>query len=183
MGLNNLREVYQLFKNRVSTETVGFSKFADSRPNLCILAGASATHPLCVCTIHQNVKLIMLGVHDLTAYIDVPHSTYHNCSTKRSDLQPTPINLDTTWVLAIFVQASLGSGLIYLPLRSLATMLSSRSVCLLIHLPVHAVTKPADELVTAFCETLEHFLPHLFIANAQASFYKSTLQPVELLVQ
>ena len=129
LGLNNLREVYQLFKDRVSTETVGFSKCADPQPNPCILAGASATHPLCVCTIHQNVKLMMLGVHDLTAYIDVPHSTYHNCSTKNNDLQSTPINLDTTWVLAIFVQASLGSGLIYLPLWSLPCCLQGVCVC------------------------------------------------------
>ena len=30
--LNNLREVYQLFKDRVPTETVGFSNFADLQP-------------------------------------------------------------------------------------------------------------------------------------------------------
>ena len=60
--LSNLREAYQLFKNRFPTETVGFSKFADLRPKHCILAGASGTHSVCVCTIHQNVKLMMLSV-------------------------------------------------------------------------------------------------------------------------
>ena len=31
------------------------------RPKHCILAGTSGTHSVCVCTIHQNVKLIVLG--------------------------------------------------------------------------------------------------------------------------
>ena len=41
---------------------VGFSKFADFHPKHCVLAGASGTHSVCVCTIHQNVKLMMLGI-------------------------------------------------------------------------------------------------------------------------
>ena len=41
--LSKLREVYQLFKDKFPTETVGFSKFADLRPKHCILAGASGT--------------------------------------------------------------------------------------------------------------------------------------------
>ena len=72
--LSNLREVYQSFKDRFPNEIVGFSKFAELRPKHCILAGASGTHSVCVCTIHQNVKLMMLGVKltDLTAHSDIP---------------------------------------------------------------------------------------------------------------
>ena len=56
---NNLREVYHEFKGQFPAQKVGFSKFADLRPKHCVLAGASGTHSVCVCTIHQNVKLMI----------------------------------------------------------------------------------------------------------------------------
>ncbi len=59
--MSTLREVYQLFKETFPTKTIGFSKFAELRPKHCVLAGASDTHAVCVCTIHQNVKLMMMG--------------------------------------------------------------------------------------------------------------------------
>jgi hypothetical protein len=67
--LSNLKEAYQLFKEKFPDEKIGFSKFAELRPKQCVLAGASGTHSVCVCTIHQNVKLMMLGAKlpDLTA--------------------------------------------------------------------------------------------------------------------
>ena len=50
--LSNLKELYQLFKDNFPYEKVGFSKFAELRPKHCVLAGASGTHSVCVCTIH-----------------------------------------------------------------------------------------------------------------------------------
>ena len=57
--LSNLKEVYQLFKQKHPTKSIGFSKFAELRPKKCVLAGESGTHSVCVCTIHQNVILMM----------------------------------------------------------------------------------------------------------------------------
>lgn len=37
------------------------SKFATLRPPECVLAGASGTHTVCVCAIHQNFKLKFEG--------------------------------------------------------------------------------------------------------------------------
>ena len=65
---------------------VGLFKFADFRPKHCVLAGASGTHSVCVCTIHQNVKLMMLGIQ----HSDIP--TYHHCLAK------TRHSLTVTWV-------------------------------------------------------------------------------------
>ena len=58
--LSNLREVYHEFKETFPDRKIEFSKFAESRPKHCILAGNSGIHAVCVCTIHQNVKLMML---------------------------------------------------------------------------------------------------------------------------
>ena len=54
---------------------VGFSKFADFVQNT-VLVGASGTHSVCVCTFHQNVNLMMLGIQ----HSDIP--TYHHCLAK-----------------------------------------------------------------------------------------------------
>ena len=59
--LCNLREAYNEFKVHHDGLKVGFSKFAQLRPRECIIAGGSGTHLVCVCTIHQNVKLMMAG--------------------------------------------------------------------------------------------------------------------------
>lgn len=70
--LGNLRELYQKWKEDNLDVSVGFSTFAMSRPKWCILAGAQGTHSVCVCTIHQNPKLMIaafqsknLGYSDL----------------------------------------------------------------------------------------------------------------------
>ena len=71
--LSNLREVYHEFKENFSDRKIAFSMFAELRPKHCILAGASGTHSVCVCTIHQNVKLTMCVIQ----LSDLP--TYHHC--------------------------------------------------------------------------------------------------------
>jgi hypothetical protein len=59
--LCNLTEAFQRFKEKHTDLKIGLSKFAELRPKECILAGASGTHSVCVCTVHQNVKLMFLG--------------------------------------------------------------------------------------------------------------------------
>lgn len=61
--LCNLKEAYQLFVSRYPDMKIGFSKFAELRPKECVIAGSSGTHSVCVCTTHQNVKLMMVGTH------------------------------------------------------------------------------------------------------------------------
>lgn len=52
-------EVYQFSKDSHPDCPVGYSKFASLRPIHCILPGASGSHTICVCVIHQNVKLLL----------------------------------------------------------------------------------------------------------------------------
>ena len=75
-----LKEAYQLFKDKFPTKSIGFSKFAELRPKHCILAGASGTHAVCVCTIHQNIKLMMVGAKIPDIILDsVALKTYDHC--------------------------------------------------------------------------------------------------------
>ena len=79
--LCNLRELYQLFKDNHPNEKIGFSTFASLRPKHCVLAGGSGTHSVCVCTFHQNVKLMMHGVKlpELRARDGTCFETYNHC--------------------------------------------------------------------------------------------------------
>ena len=61
--LCDLKELYTAFKKTFPLLKVGFSKFCSLRPKWCVLVGCSGTHSVCVCTIHQNVVLMMSAVN------------------------------------------------------------------------------------------------------------------------
>jgi hypothetical protein len=62
--LCDLKELYAAFKQKYPDLKVGFSKFCSLKPKWCVLVGCSGIHSVCVCTIHQNVVL-MLGAVNL----------------------------------------------------------------------------------------------------------------------
>jgi len=78
-GFNKRKGSLFALQRKVSCWKNRFSKFAELRPKRCILAWASGTHSVCVCAIHQNVKLLMKDarIRDLTADDDVPLTNYH----------------------------------------------------------------------------------------------------------
>ena len=77
--LRNLKELYQAFKNEHRTLHIGFTKFAELHPKHCILAGASGTLAVCVCMIHQNVKLMLedVKIQRLSSSQDPQLTNYH----------------------------------------------------------------------------------------------------------
>lgn len=78
----NLKEAYKEYKNIYCDEVhIGFSKFAELRPKQCILAGASGTHTVCICAIHQNVKLMLDGckIQKISENMATHIKTYRDC--------------------------------------------------------------------------------------------------------
>ncbi|XP_071839778.1 uncharacterized protein [Apostichopus japonicus] len=57
--LCSLKELYAAFEQNHPNVKIGFSKFCSLRPKWCVLVGSSGTHSVCVCTIHQNVELMV----------------------------------------------------------------------------------------------------------------------------
>ena len=53
--LCNLKKLYTAFKDKHPDLKIGFSQFASPRPK--------GTHSVCVCTAHQNVKLLLSSVN------------------------------------------------------------------------------------------------------------------------
>ena len=57
--ISNLNELYANFKSKYIGTSIGFSKSCELQPKWCVLAGSSATHSVCVCTYHQNMKSLL----------------------------------------------------------------------------------------------------------------------------
>jgi hypothetical protein len=88
--LYSLKELYSHFKNSHPGVKVGFSKFASLHPRNCVMAGASGTVSVCVCTICQNVKLMLEAckISELTRSSEQQHlCTYQH--SLNCDLQST----------------------------------------------------------------------------------------------
>lgn len=59
--LLNLKELFEGFRSEYPDVKVGFSTFASLRPKECNFAGSPGTHNVCLCPLHQNIKLMMIG--------------------------------------------------------------------------------------------------------------------------
>ena len=74
--LCNLKVLYAAYKFKY------FLKFCSLQPKWCVPAGPKGTHSVCVCTIHQNVKLILgaIGLEKLYyEIIEIIVNNWNNC--------------------------------------------------------------------------------------------------------
>ncbi|XP_044594854.1 uncharacterized protein LOC123272219 [Cotesia glomerata] len=184
--LSNLKELYQCFCEINPAERIGFSKFASLRPKHCVLAGASGTHTICVCTIHQNVKLMMLGanIYSLTRNTEKPIKHYSDYLSMIICENPS-------------FQCYLGGckncpGVDELS-KILLKCFEDREIENITYKywiskprsSLETIIKPTEEFVEKFCSELEILLPHSFIAKEQAQFLKTlkeTLKPNEYVI-
>ena len=176
--LSNLREVYCEFKEKFPDQKIGFSKFAEIRPKHCILAGASGTHSVCVCTIHQNVKLMMFEMR----LSDLP--TYHHCLARIMCNPPLP---------KCFLGGCEACPGITKLKDDLIALLDENDMDQIVYKQWTSTDRstletfcvPVEEFIEIFSEKLELLRPHSFIASQQAQFYskcKTNLQVGEILV-
>lgn len=59
--MGNLSFVYKIFLRENHGINIGFTKFCSLRPVHCILANSGGTHTVCVCPLHENMKLMASG--------------------------------------------------------------------------------------------------------------------------
>ena len=180
--LCNLKELYQHFKDKHPSVKIGFSKFAELRPRNCVLAGASGTHSVCVCTIHQNVKLMVLGARlpelssELKNYRDylariICNPPLPQCHLGECDSCPGVEEIEEH--LITILDHYMIENVTFKQWTSV-----DRS-------SLETITMSADEFVELFSEKLKALCPHSFIATQQSRFFsecKSTLKPGEIVV-
>ena len=154
--LGNLKEVYQQFKEKHPTDKIGFSKFANLWPKHCILAGASGTHTVCVCTIHQNVKLMMIGgkIAELSAHDDIPLKEYNHCLAKIICNLPQPDCYFKNCNSCPGV-TGLKDHLYALMDENIIDTIQHKQYVSTDRSTLETITKPAYEFVESFCERLK----------------------------
>ena len=176
--LSNLREVYCEFKERFPNCKVGFSKFAELRPKHCVLAGASGTHTVCVCTIHQNVNLMSLEMQ-------IPEfPTYHHCLAKIMCNPPHPRCYLGECDVCPGIEALKEELLTYFDETDIEQIVYKQWVST-DRSTLETYCSTFREFVDTFCEKVEVLRPHSFIATEQALFYaarKANLKTGDFLV-
>lgn len=184
--LFDLRELYELFKKTEPTMKLGFSTFAKLRPKHCIFAGARGTHSVCVCTIHQNCKLILdaIEIQKLTRDEINPINNYKDCIKQIMCENSTPeCHLD---------ECSMCPGLKNLS-SYLLTLLNHSNILQVEYSAwsgtdrstLQTLTLPVEEFIDELCHKLEILKPHSFIAKEQSNFIaqrKNTLDEGEVMI-
>ena len=163
--LMNLKELYFSLKT-LHPKLISFSAFCKLRPKNCILAGASGTHSVCVCTIHQNVKLMLdaINVKKLTENSTMPILSYKDCIKEMICTNPNnDCHLNkcqkcpgTTKIADHLFKLLNDSDISDIEFASWtgtdrATLLNQ--------------TLPTEEFVNILCEKLNVLKPHSFIAK------------------
>lgn len=59
--MGNIKDIFKKFRNENPNVKIGFAKFCSLRPEHCVLAGSGGTHRVCMCPIHENMKLLVKG--------------------------------------------------------------------------------------------------------------------------
>lgn len=163
--LSNLNEMFANFKWEHPEIKIGFSKFCTLRPKWCVLAGASGTHSVCVCTIHQNVILLIHAAqleesyHELQKLVLCEDVT-QNCMLRRCEKCPSKSKL-TTFLQTKFENYDEEDRIDYkLWLATDRTQMVTQ-------------TSTVDEFVNELTEKIEKLIPHSYIAKKQSSYFKS----------
>ena len=173
MVLENLQDLHRKYKNEYPEAMVGFSKFAELRPKQCILAGANGTHVVCVCTYHQNCKLMLeaIDIMTLTKDSSCPLKDYKDCLAQLMCTNPTPACHLDECVHCPGVK----------PLSRELKRLLSDSVVETVEFRVWQSTDrctlateklPTDDFVDLLVDRLKTLKTHHFIAREQSAFVK-----------
>ena len=169
--LCNLKEAYQQFRTEFPEVNVGFSKFAELRPKQCVLAGASGTHCVCVCTIHQNVKLMLNALNDKAKY-EYPHFlAIMSCNPGRPEcfLGQCGFCPGTDAIKQKLIYELEEKGLETVTYKQW----TSTDRCDLI-----TIQNDLDEYCDILCAKLKILGPHDFIAKQQSQFLRSLKRTV-----
>lgn len=182
--LGNLREMYALFKERHDGIKIGISKFCQLRPRNIILANASGSHNVCVCTKHQNVKLMIDAINLKKLTAGVPNyqlECYKDC-LKQMTCIPSSSKCHLRKCNKCPGIENLKAKLNQLLEQNDIDEITYKQWVSVDRDNLETMIGQADVFVDSLCEKLEILLPHSFIAKQQAAYLserKSNLEKNE----
>lgn len=181
--LSNLKEAYIIFKEKYPQMKVGFSKFAELRPKHCVLVGKSGTHSVCVCTTHQNIKL-MIENSQLGKLTNGEFATYKNFLAKVL-CNPPSIDCIMGDCTSCPGTDELKNTLENVLEENMIENVTFRQWVTVDRCNLETVQKSSSEFVEVLCEKIVLLIRHDFIAKQQSSFMnevKETLKENEYAV-
>ena len=169
-------ELYQVFKERYRDRDdikIGISKFFSLRPKWCITAGASGSHSVCCCTIHENVKLLCDCLDPGTTYkslvsLAVCDTDNSKCMLLKCDDCPKKSAIKTH-LLSHFiddVEEYDNSD------ESESVMVTFKQWVAVDRTDLITQTLPVTEFVDLVLVKLYKLIPHSFIARKQGQYFK-----------
>lgn len=175
--LGNLNELYASFKFDYAETKISFSKFCKLRPKWCVLAGASGTHNVCVCEIHQNVELLLDAAPINETYKDLMKLLVCSMEKKECMLRRCS-NCPDSEILRSFLIEKFEDWCLDDEIEYSSWTSVDRTQQL-----IHRTT--LDEYLNTLVASIEKLIPHSFIAKSQSKFLKdkkANLQKDEAIV-
>ncbi|XP_047123804.1 uncharacterized protein LOC124806738 [Hydra vulgaris] len=162
--LCNLKELFVAFKTKNPEIKIGFSRFCTLRIKWCITVGASGTHSVCVCAIHQNLKLLLhpLGVtyKELLPYI-VCDITNKDCMMRKCEKCPATMSALVEKLYDILGEFEDDDEIEF-------DQWTTTDRSNLTH-----NKEPVFEYIELVCRKLEKLAPHSYLAKSQALYLRS----------
>ena len=166
--LCNLKEAYEQFKAKHPGTKLGFSTFAMLRPRECVLAGASGTHTVCVCTLHQNTKLMFIG-SKLATLSDGAFLHYRHCLTA-IQCNPPSIKCYLSKCKQCSGVAILNQKLLDIMEEKMVDNIEYKQWTSTDRSTMETITQPVEEFIETFVKALKKLQYHDFIAKMQANY-------------
>ena len=199
--LCNLGEAYKQFQSDHPDVKIGVTKFTELWPKNVVLAGASGTHNVCVCVLHQNMKLMLEGsklplnqsFRNLFGVGDNEALTYKHLLAIMSCNPPLPECLLGECSVCKYASVDDGCCTASMLKQSIVDIyydmgtdeISYKAWVSVDHRTLETLTKSTEDFVNTLLEASANLRKHDFIAKQQASFLadlKANLKEGEVIV-
>lgn len=205
--LCNIRELFHLYREYNPNDKIGLSSFAMLRPKHCVLAGSTGTHTVCVCAMHQNIKLMMIGMlwvnnfHEVRIYVNscisllfpiiidsnlktltrdtrYPLDHYSNCIDFKVCYDTTPECYLRTCKHCPRID-TLHSIIKNALVENDIDMIYCKQWISKPRSSLGSMEMEVDEFTDVFCEKMIELLPHTFVAKEQGNYCKELRESLE----
>ena len=159
-----LKDLYIEFKKRNPQLKIGFTKFCELHPKWCITAASKGSHTVCVCSYHQNVKLLCSAIPgnlDYKQYMNlcVCDLADRNCMFHLCENCPDITNL-SNYLKNIFEDNDFDDDEKINYKHWVATDCTTLA----------CIQSTVDEFIQTATEMINDLSPHHFIKDSQASY-------------
>lgn len=163
--LCNLNELFVKFKETYPDIKIGRSKFCELRPKWCIIAGASGTHSVCVCSYHQNVKLMIDGAKLNVEYKDLLEALACDVNKYECMMSECKECGDEKALLNTFLEADeineMPDDILY---KQWVTVDRAEMI---------TVSKPRDEFLESLVGKVNELKAHHYVSKIQSASFKN----------